>query len=255
MAITFQYCSDLHLEMELNKRWVKKYPLIVKGDILLLSGDILLLNQMDQHSDFLDQLSENFKAVYWIPGNHEYYLSENSDAEGSFKTAVRDNVFLLNNKVIEIDDLALICTTLWSKIDPLQTYAISRSMNDFRHIKKDGHPLTVAGYNEWHERDLDFLKAAIARYDTCKKIVMTHHVPTFMNYPRQYAGDILNQAFATELYDLIEQSGVSHWLFGHTHCNTPEFSIGTTRLLTNQLGYVRHGEHNTFSRECCFTVN
>ncbi len=75
---------------------------------------------------------------------------------------------------------------------------------------------------------------------------MTHHVPTFMNYPEKYRGDLLNMAFATELYDYIQQTCADYWIYGHTHGNTPDFAIGNTQLRTNQLGYVKYGEHTSF---------
>ena len=35
--------------------------------------------------------------------------------------------------------------------------------------------------------------------------------------------------------------------YGHHHYNTPDFFIGNTRLVTNQLGYVEHRENSLFS--------
>jgi hypothetical protein len=48
---------------------------------------------------------------------------------------------------------------------------------------------------------------------------------------------------------LIEGAPIDYWIYGHHHHNTPEFSIGKTTLLTNQLGYVGYGEHKGFSGE------
>jgi hypothetical protein len=73
-------------------------------------------------------------------------------------------------------------------------------------------------------------------------------VPTLMNYPQKYKGSPVNGAFATELHDLIYDSGINYWIYGHHHTNTPEFTIGSTTMLTNQLGYVRRHEHGSFSR-------
>ncbi|GAB2622165.1 hypothetical protein [Belliella aquatica] len=53
----------------------------------------------------------------------------------------------------------------------------------------------------------------------------------------------MNKAYALELYDLIEDSKIPHWVYGHHHTNTPSFSIGNTNLVTNQLGYVQFSEH------------
>ena len=76
--------------------------------------------------------------------------------------------------------------------------------------------------------------------------VFTHHCPTFLNYPEQYKGDILNEAFGVELYNQIESSEIACWIYGHHHTNTPAFNIGKTKLLTNQLGYVQQNEHSLF---------
>jgi hypothetical protein len=80
-------------------------------------------------------------------------------------------------------------------------------------------------------------------------VVITHHVPSLMNYPKIYKNSPLTEAFAVELFDLIDDSGAACWIYGHHHANTPEFNIGRTKMLTNQLGYVHHYEHGSFRRE------
>jgi hypothetical protein len=79
-----------------------------------------------------------------------------------------------------------------------------------------------------------------------KTIVVTHHLPTFFNYPEKYRYSELNTAFATELFDLIEPSIVDYWIFGHSHEIVSDFKIGKTTLTTNQLGYVEYGEYVNF---------
>ena len=44
-----QYCSDLHLEFQENKNYLKQFPLKPKGDILLLAGDIILFKAIKEH--------------------------------------------------------------------------------------------------------------------------------------------------------------------------------------------------------------
>ncbi len=247
MPLTIQYCSDLHLEFDLNSRWIRKHPLEVKGDILLLAGDIVPFAVLEQHDYFFDFVSRNFKATYWIPGNHEYYGSDIARRNGTVMETIRGNVFLVNNASVAIEDVTLICSTLWSRINPADELAITRAMSDF-HVINDGRgKLKIPVYNSLHEACLKFIEQAVADAGATRKIVMTHHVPTFMHYPEQYKGDVLNQAFAIELHDLIDASDITCWIYGHHHCNIPEFKIGKTQMLTNQLGYVKYGEHIDFS--------
>jgi predicted phosphohydrolase len=126
-------------------------------------------------------------------------------------------------------------------------------MSDFRVITHTNKLLTASEYNLQHKSNLKFIRKQIKQpYD--KTVVATHHVPTFINYPEQYKGDVLNEAFAVELYDVIETSGVDYWIYGHHHQNISPFEIGTTKLVTNQLGYVRDNEHKTFSPNKYFTL-
>jgi hypothetical protein len=61
--------------------------------------------------------------------------------------------------------------------------------------------------------------------------------------PLQPKGDILLLAVDIVPFAII------HWLFGHHHQNISEFNIGTTKMITNQLGYVKHKEHGLFNCE------
>lgn len=244
--MTIQYCSDLHLEFNQNKEFLKRNPLQVKGDILVLAGDIVPFSIMDKHKDFFSFAADNFQYTYWLPGNHEYYHSDISVRSGILHEKIKNNVFLVNNTVAEHENVQLIFSTLWSKINPNDEWHIERSMNDFNLIRYKSYRLSSPVYNQLHLACLAFLQQAINTESAQKKVVVTHHVPTFMHYPPQYKGDILNQAFAVELYDIIESSAISYWLYGHHHTNTPAFKIGNTLLLTNQLGYVHCNEHTTF---------
>lgn len=101
-------------------------------------------------------------------------------------------------------------------------------------------------YNSLHQESINFLETELKQNAAEKTIVVTHHVPTFLNYPEKYKGDALNDAFAVELVDLIETFVPDFWIFGHHHYNGPDFKIGKTQFVTNQLGYVRAGEHKLF---------
>ena len=238
-----QYCSDLHLEFPQNEAYIKANPIKPIGDILILAGDVTLFTRIDRQKDFFDYISDHFEATYWIPGNHEYYQSDISNRSGSFEEKIRSNVSLLNNVVKEFGRHQLLFSTLWSSISLLNGWRIERGLNDFYQISFNGRRFQIPDYNDFHANCLTFLRDALETDLTGKKAVITHHVPTFKNYPPEYKGDYLNEAFATILDDLILDTTPDYWIYGHHHQNIPEFKIGHTKLLTNQLGYVQRDEH------------
>lgn len=244
-----QYCSDLHLEFPLNKIHLASHPITPTGDILILAGDIMLLSEIDKHHDFLLWISDHFRETYWVPGNHEYYRSDLSERSLILNEKLFPNVSLVNNVTIQLEDIELVFATLWSKIDRAKEYAILRTMADFHLIRKAGKKISVNDYIELHETCLTFLNDALAQVTPAERVVVTHHLPTYLNYPAKYLGSDLNSAFATELSDLITQSGAAYWIFGHHHQRVPDFTVGSTVLTNNQLGYVEYGEHLGFSEE------
>ena len=249
-----QYASDLHLEFPENKGFLKTNPLNPEGEILVLAGDIVPFAVMDKHADFFKYASDHFKTTYWIPGNHEYYRFDAVNKSGILNEKIRDNVFLVNNITVQNENIRYIFTTLWSKIRPAYEWQIEKSMNDFYVIKYKGSRFSSVWYNQFHDESLLFINHELNNNFPGKTIVITHHVPTFMNYPKKYLGSVLNDAFAVELFDLIEEKSPDYWIYGHSHCNTPVFIIGKTQLLTNQLGYVMSNEHQLFNTSANFIV-
>ena len=243
----FQYCSDLHLEFPVNNKYLKANPLKPEGEILLLAGDIIPFVEMEKENDFFNFLSDSFEHTYWIPGNHEYYRSGITERTGTFHEKIRSNVSLLNNTAIEHKGVLLLFSTLWSKINPTFEYVIKKSMADFHLIKNHGRKISGDDYDQLHEDCRAFLMKELSTVTNLKTVVVTHHLPTFLNYPEKYRDSELNTAFATELFDLIEPSNADYWIFGHSHEVVPDFKIGKTTLTTNQLGYVEYGEHFAFN--------
>ncbi|MCU0472100.1 MAG: metallophosphoesterase [Bacteroidales bacterium] len=250
-----QYASDLHLEFPENREFLRKNPLLPGGDVLLLAGDIVPFAVMDKHADFFSYISDNFETTYWIPGNHEYYNSDISTRTGSFNEKIKENLFLVNNVSVLQENVKFIFSTLWTNISASNQFEIRQRLSDFHTIKYNNRGLTPDHYNFLHEQCHAFLNDEISKDGTEKKVVITHHVPTFMNYPEKYKGDSLNEAFAVEMYNDILRLCADFWIFGHHHCNTPDFQIGTTTLATNQLGYVKYDDCPGFSTKKIITID
>lgn len=244
-----QYCSDLHLEFRENREYLEENPLPVLGDVLVLAGDILLFRDLEKHGSFLDRMTDQFERVYWVPGNHEYYHSELTDRCGTLNECIRSNLFLVNNVTVVDHGVRFVFSTMWSKINQQNAWYIENAMSDFHVIRYRGRRFETDDFNRLHEESLAFIRQQITVPTDAKTVVVTHHVPTFLNYPPQFKNSPLNGAFAVELHDLIQDSSIDYWIYGHHHGHIPNFNIGKTTLLTNQLGYVKYGEHPEFGEQ------
>lgn len=249
-----QFASDLHLEFTQNKEFLRTHPVQPQGNVLLLAGDIVPFAVMDKHDDFFNYLADHFQATYWVPGNHEYYYFDLVAKCGTLNEKVRSNVSLVNNVSVQHENVRFIFSTLWSRISLANQWWIERGMSDFQVIKYEGSHFTSGHFNELHDESLVFIKQELHRNYTDKTVVVTHHVPTLLNYPVKHKGDVLNEGFAVELFDLIEDRGPDFWVYGHHHHNTPDFEIGKTKMLTNQLGYVKYNEHQFFNPNKSFIL-
>jgi Icc-related predicted phosphoesterase len=249
--MNFQFVSDLHLEFAQNKKLLSKKPILPVQETLIIAGDLMPLSAMDQHQDFLNYLSDHFKMTYWLPGNHEFYGSDLATRPNSFEEFIRPNVLLLNHIVKEIPDPAgpieLIFSTLWSFIPALLTEIVVKRVQDFNQIQWNGSPMTPKVYNQLHQNALDFLEPALES-KSARKMVITHHLPSFLNYPKKHQNDPINACFASNLDDFIQKTAPNAWIFGHHHTNIDPFLIGQTRLYTNQLGYAKSKEGTGFNR-------
>ena len=242
--MTIQYASDLHLELTPNARYVRSNPLDVTGEVLVLAGDICnLMGTTLPCNEFWEWVSANYREVLIVPGNHEYYQNYDVLADGdSWSREILPNVHYHQNKVVRIDNVDFILSTLWSHIRPEDEFVVEQGMYDFRQILYNGRRFTPADFNTEHEKCLDFIKRSVAESTAERIVVVTHHLPTMAVVAPEHKSSLLNSAFATELGDFIADSRIDAWIFGHSHANE-EAIIGNTRLICNQFGYIYYHEH------------
>jgi len=254
VIMIYQYASDLHLEFPENYDYLMQNPIQPKGDILILAGDIVTFSQLEKRMDFFKYLSDHFEQVYWLPGNHEYYYSDISRCHGSINEKIKDNLSLVNNIKISVAGSDLIFSTMWSHISPQNEREIGDSISDFYVIRNHGRIFRPADFSSLHKQNVEFIEDELSQQNGQRKIVVTHHVPTLTNYPLRFLGSTLNEAFAVELSEMIEEYKPAYWIYGHHHENIPAFKIDQTTMLTNQLGYVRTKEHAGYSPSKIFEI-
>lgn len=250
-----QYCSDLHLEFAQNTQYLKDNPIEPIGDILILAGDITYWGKKHFKHWFFDYVSDNFNTVFYIPGNHEFYTGKEVQIlDKPVFEPLRENVFLVNNKVIDIDGIDFFFTVFWSRIPDNESLIIERRINDFYKIRHKGKKLRSDDFNRLHHESLDFLSRELHNSSADNKIIVTHHIPTDLCNPEHFKNSMINPAFVSEHRDFISDNHIDYWIYGHHHVNMPETEINGTKLLTNQLGYVHLGEHLNFRKNAIIEV-
>lgn len=242
----YRLLSDLHSEIwetyaKKAVRMVEKFALPPLPDdketTLLLAGDIGNHRQRVALRGILEHLSERFKFILYIPGNHEYYGDSLMQAD--------DNIVALCNGLKNVlygsrirHGRAVSGATLWTDFDnenPVSMWMASRMMNDYRRIKHiDNLQLTPEHILEQHKAHLVWLKTREA-----SDIIMTHHAPSPQSIAPEYVNSELNGAYVSKLEELILEKKPKLWVHGHIH-RSVDYMVGDTRVISNPFGYWGH---------------
>lgn len=124
--------SDLHLEFHQEQFKAGGYHYAAsllndilkplsddKKSILILAGDILLIKNINDYDNFFKVISERFKTVLWVFGNHEWFknkIKSERVVDAKAKMIPYGNIHILNNETYEDEHYHFIGTTLWSDI-------------------------------------------------------------------------------------------------------------------------------------------
>jgi predicted MPP superfamily phosphohydrolase len=211
--------SDIHLEFA-------PWTLNQTGDILVIAGD--LGRAIDEsYKIFLADVAQKYRHVILISGNHECYKTTIDNGEAQIRNAVADlpNVHYLQCESIVIDEIEFLGCTLWSHLDTRLW-----SINDGCSIKK----FSIKQYKELHRTHRDWLTERLNEPTSRKRVVVTHHLPSYKCIDPKYVNDCSNQFFASHLDDLVPKATL--WLAGHTH-SPITCQIGGTFVFINPRGY------------------
>ena len=165
-----------------------------------------------------------------------------------------DGVHIANIESLSVihlsDDTDLIVSTLWGYIEPQDAFSTERRVNDFYRIKDCGVVINSERFNQEHAKCRAFIEKAVSESLAKHIVVATHHVPSFQLVSPDFQGSPINGAFTAELGNFIAYSRIDYWIYGHSHRNIDRI-IGNTQCVSNQLGYVSHGESESFDSKKC----
>jgi predicted phosphohydrolase len=237
----FQLYSDIHLEYQ------NSYPLIKPiEENLILAGDIGILSKPN-YKPFFDYCSNNWKKVFYVLGNHEYYYStdEISVTRQKYIEFFKnyDNIIFLDNSVYEYsDNLRIVGSVLWSepKFDD-RTF-----IDNFEHRIKKNLGITLQKFNELHKNCVDFMLNEINKKD--KHLLIITHFPPSQRGTLHPKYDFFEQFYkdysAAEVVNYISENKILSWIFGHTHYSTIQKTSNDITLISNQVGYSEESDIN-----------
>lgn len=260
--------SDLHLEFG---------PIVLPNntgaDVLILSGDITVADDMktfisSRYYDFFKQVSNDYKHVIYVLGNHEHYHGDfrTSCATISSRLWEFENINILDCDSVDIGNVRFIGGTLWTDFnnaDPMSMHAAKTMMNDYNGVKNSNHEVSfkvpvyedgkivgqkfkkeVAKFTpqdsvDYHRKMLKYVD--LRRQDNPDNldiVVIGHHAPSYSSISECYTGSALNPAYASNLADFIlDRPDIKLWTHGHVH-SCHDYMIGNCRVLCNPRGYV-----------------
>jgi len=91
-----------------------------KDTILLLAGDLVTVRSCFSLARFFDDLSDRFKHVYTIMGNHEHYHNNFCRTYSELRTYYNlwENITLIENDIVELSEsTALYASTFWTNMN------------------------------------------------------------------------------------------------------------------------------------------
>jgi predicted phosphodiesterase len=244
----FRLLSDLHLEFHEDYReFVVPVLPNEQETVLLLAGDIHvgIAGRM-----FVEEMCERHRNVFYVLGNHEFYKHTLNRVRDDWRVmannSLPENFALVDNDVYTIDNYRILGGTLWTNFNRGDYWAMlyaKRGMNDFdviefiegdrkrRFLPQDALRL--------HDATVAFLTQELKQPWDGKTVVMTHHLPHPLCVHERFKGDVLNDAYMSNLDDLIYDHNIDLWVHGHTHDNV-DFNIHGTQIVCNPRGY--HGK-------------
>ena len=152
------------------------------------------------------------------------------------------DIFYLKDKTAPVMNFWKWASKNYCQVLIVPEYFVWKGMNDFRQIKFGGKLLQVEEFNWMHEICIGFIRKNIEESTANHIVVVTHHLPTLQVVAAHHRGSVLNNAFASDYDNLIANSRIDAWIYGHSHTNI-DTEIGGTRVISNQMGYIFANEH------------
>jgi len=265
--VKIYYMSDLHIDY--NCMVIKDYKLLFKdiepNNYLIIAGDLCEIRHKRELHEFFNYTSKIFKHIIYIAGNHEYYKNNLDDSIIREEIKEYDNITFLQDDFIDFeeDKFVVYGTTLWtgSSNDIALDMHVRDNMMDYKCIYQKNPDITrppfgtyripitrqqiISLHLDMYYKLEEFLED-IAEDQHYKKIIVTHHLPSYNLISNEYINNACNSGYATDLDDKLKKLDFDYWICGHTHKSKDyelELNNGKkAKFYINPYGYDKENE-------------
>ena len=255
------YISDLHVDFYFEKEEItieefkatKLYEIFKdkEGEVLVIAGDIGHYNK--QNLFILKAIKEffNYKKIFFVLGNHDYYLLNNLMIEKYNSNSINrindmknlcdeeKDIHLLTGNIIEYKGIKFGGTGMWYDGVYLQRLNLRMTKEKVNEIWEDkmrdaGSIYGIQNYKTLFQIEIENLRNCYEKSD----ILITHVNPSInpSHTHRKYILNELNGFYSFDGDYYLENTKAKYWIFGHTHKNI-EYDVYNTKVICNPLGY------------------
>jgi predicted phosphodiesterase len=252
--------SDLHLELDSARKL--ELPVNPEAEVLVLAGDIVNTEILERGTqtcptliEKFHQLSDMFKVVLVVMGNHEHYGGDFDKTEGLARKFYSqfDNFVFLEKETFQYNDVVFYGGTMWTDFaghDPQVMWMAQNAMNDYscknsrtKHKSGRGSLLLPSDVLQDHTDYMTKLIENLFHHKDNNMIVISHHSPSMLQCPQEHRDRYDNGMNA--LYHnsheefILSNPQIRGWVHGHTHVRTSN-KLGKCLIAANARGYAGH---------------
>lgn len=276
MTIELRIYSDIHQEYQKKKNYPAKFfqsPFHIeeygneKEQVLIIAGDLLYLKDLgfsknpeknienQAYMNYIEQLSQRFKEVLYVFGNHEFYMSKLGKsyvlkAQATLSHIKNLHIISRHTPSVIINDVKFVGATLWTdlKNEPSMYHYYEDTTGDFKYITyNEGSRFTNFRTNHWikeHIEDFKWIKQE-SENSTHPVIVISHHAPTSITKdPVDDPKNEFSAFYTSNLDDFITHSqNIKMWIHGHIHYPY-DYVFGGKRIFSNPQDYEINKDNN-----------
>jgi Icc-related predicted phosphoesterase len=257
-----QIVSDLHLEFHRDYPELFELPK-TDADVIVLAGDVDV--GFEKEFKFCQHLIDTHeKPVIFVLGNHSFYAT-NADVQtirNQWKAVDVPNLHYLDEGIsTTIKDTQFLGGILWTDYaleengerDVLSMQHAHRRMNDFRSTFINTAPFIPMSSIEEHHKIKSAMEKIIKDTSPLKRVVVTHHLPSYRGVDALYRESDMNPAYASHMDEWIKTKDINLWVHGHIHVSK-DYNIGNTRVVSNPRGYYKFELNYDFNPEMVIEI-